>query len=414
MQALDAVGDRAPVREQAAEPAVVHVRHADALRVALDRVLRLLLRADEQHGAAALGDVAGEVVGLLDELERLLEVDDVDPAPLGEDEAPHLRVPAAGLVAEMDSGLQELSHADDGHGQLPLSVLVGDVTGGSRWNRPQRPAPPPGLVPPGRRDGVRASMVPMLRRDGPADGDPGVLAAIGEAIRASAWDLGVEIVEEGLRDDTLPSLSRLGRLGQLGDLPTFIAELARELAEPATERIRRGSPLVGARPRPRALARGPRLLAARDRDRVPAPAARALALPRRRRRGAGDAADVLDVEARLNDTDRPARRGVRRRVLRPRDLGARLPRAPRRAHRAARTTRPSRGSSSSSWSAPRRYCARARARVRRPRPLQAASTTRSATSRATACSRASPGCCSRSGGRPTSRAGWAATSSRCC
>ena len=57
VQPLDAVGDRAPVREQAAEPAVVDVRHADAGRLGRDRVLRLLLRADEQDGAAALGDV---------------------------------------------------------------------------------------------------------------------------------------------------------------------------------------------------------------------------------------------------------------------------------------------------------------------------------------------------------------------
>jgi hypothetical protein len=55
-----------PVRQQAAEPAVVHVRHADALGLLLDGVLRLLLRADEQHGAVALGDVADEVVSLLE------------------------------------------------------------------------------------------------------------------------------------------------------------------------------------------------------------------------------------------------------------------------------------------------------------------------------------------------------------
>ena len=69
MEALDPVGDRAPVREQAAEPAVVHVRHADALRLLGDRVLGLLLRADEEDRAAALGDVADEGVGLLEERE---------------------------------------------------------------------------------------------------------------------------------------------------------------------------------------------------------------------------------------------------------------------------------------------------------------------------------------------------------
>src|SRR5439155_65353 len=104
--ALDPVRDRAPVREQAAEPAMVHVRHADTLGLLGDGVLALLLRADEQDRAAALGQVACEVVRLLDELERLLEVDDVDPAALGDDEPTHLRVPAAGLLGEMDFGVQ--------------------------------------------------------------------------------------------------------------------------------------------------------------------------------------------------------------------------------------------------------------------------------------------------------------------
>ena len=93
---------------------MVHVRHADPLRVLLDRVLRLLLRADEEHVAAALADVARERGRLFDELERLLEVDDVDAPALAEDEAAHLRIPAARLVAEVDAGLQELSHGYDG------------------------------------------------------------------------------------------------------------------------------------------------------------------------------------------------------------------------------------------------------------------------------------------------------------
>ena len=76
-------------------------------------VLRLLLGADEQHRSAALCDVAREIVRLFEQLERLLEVDDVDAAALREDVAAHLRVPAPGLVAEVDSGLQQLPHGHD-------------------------------------------------------------------------------------------------------------------------------------------------------------------------------------------------------------------------------------------------------------------------------------------------------------
>ena len=119
VEVLDPLGDRAPVGEQAAEPAVVHVRHARALGLLLDGVLGLLLGADEEDGAAALGEVADEALRLLEALERLLQIDDVDAAALAEDETAHLRVPAARLVAEMDSGLQELSHGDCHRSFLP-------------------------------------------------------------------------------------------------------------------------------------------------------------------------------------------------------------------------------------------------------------------------------------------------------
>jgi len=45
---------------------VVDVRHVDALGLQLDGLAGLLLGADEEHTAAALGQVAHERVGLLD------------------------------------------------------------------------------------------------------------------------------------------------------------------------------------------------------------------------------------------------------------------------------------------------------------------------------------------------------------
>jgi diguanylate cyclase (GGDEF)-like protein len=70
------------------------------------------------------------------------------------------------------------------------------------------------------------------------------LEELASEIQARAWDLAVSAVEEGLLDDQIPSLQRLGRLGQLGDMPTFIAELARELVDPQADRLRRGSALA--------------------------------------------------------------------------------------------------------------------------------------------------------------------------
>jgi len=72
----------------------------------------------------------------------------------------------------------------------------------------------------------------------------GPLAQLADEIRTEAWTLALAVVEEGLRDDTIPPLARLGRVGQLGDMPTFIAELAEHLLHPKPERLRRGSPLA--------------------------------------------------------------------------------------------------------------------------------------------------------------------------
>src|SRR5690606_39466353 len=61
-----------------------------------------------------------ELVGAVDVGQRLLQVDDVDAVALGEDEALHLRVPATGLVPEVDAALEQLTDGhDSGHDFLP-------------------------------------------------------------------------------------------------------------------------------------------------------------------------------------------------------------------------------------------------------------------------------------------------------
>jgi diguanylate cyclase (GGDEF)-like protein len=76
------------------------------------------------------------------------------------------------------------------------------------------------------------------------EGSPPSLQRLAEEIRAAAWDLALEVVDEGLREDQIPSLERLGREGQLGDIPTFVAELAGELRDPQPGRVRRGGQLA--------------------------------------------------------------------------------------------------------------------------------------------------------------------------
>jgi diguanylate cyclase (GGDEF)-like protein len=79
---------------------------------------------------------------------------------------------------------------------------------------------------------------------GPGEADRDALHRLGAQIRDSAWELALEVIEEGLEEDTVPSLARVGRLGQLGDMPTFIVELGREVGDPEPGLLRRGGALA--------------------------------------------------------------------------------------------------------------------------------------------------------------------------
>src|SRR5919204_2633689 len=68
----------------------------------------LLLRPDEQDGAALAGDLRSEAPRLGEQALGLEQIDDVDSVALAPDVALHPRVPAAGLVAKVEPRLQEL------------------------------------------------------------------------------------------------------------------------------------------------------------------------------------------------------------------------------------------------------------------------------------------------------------------
>ena len=130
---------------------------------------------------------------------------------------------------------------------------------------------------------------------------PGALSALGTELRANGWELALEVIEEGLTDDVVPSLVRLGRVAQLGDMPTFITELGREVERPMPERMRVGGPLA-------AIARDH----ARQREAVgfaPREVVTEFLLLRRvlwrfvAEHVTGlDSGDVIEIEHRINDT----------------------------------------------------------------------------------------------------------------
>ena len=56
-----------------------------------------------------------ELVRLVDEGQRLLQIDDVDAVAVGEDEPLHLGIPATGLMPEVRAAVKQLLHGYYGH-----------------------------------------------------------------------------------------------------------------------------------------------------------------------------------------------------------------------------------------------------------------------------------------------------------
>ena len=89
---------------------MVHVEHPAALRFFGDGFLRLTLGAEEKN-ALALRRLLRDVTSrLAEKFQGFLKVNDVDSVALAENIFLHFRIPAPGLVAEVNSRLQQLFH----------------------------------------------------------------------------------------------------------------------------------------------------------------------------------------------------------------------------------------------------------------------------------------------------------------
>src|SRR5262249_40348901 len=142
-QILDPLLDGLKIGEHPTQPARVDIELAAALGCLSDGLLRLLLRANQEHALAVGHRVSHELVGFVEALHGLLQIKDVDAVAGGEDEGAHLGVPATCLVPKMDACLQKLLHRSDiGHSKqvLPFAFL--------RLRRADRGAPREPLAPP--------------------------------------------------------------------------------------------------------------------------------------------------------------------------------------------------------------------------------------------------------------------------
>ena len=118
---------------------------ADATGFRSNGFLSLLLGTDEKNRAAACDRFLDEVVGIVDVRERLLQVDDVNAASLGQNEALYLGVPALRLVSEVNTAVEQLANCDDGHGRSPcclwlMSTTVVVCPGVLAFSTPQGPS----------------------------------------------------------------------------------------------------------------------------------------------------------------------------------------------------------------------------------------------------------------------------------
>src|SRR5580692_4503057 len=89
---------------------MIDVEHSAAVGFLGHRFLRLALGSQEKNGLAAAALLAYKAGSLAKQLQCLLQVNDVNSISFAEDIFLHLRVPAAGLMAEMNSSLQQFFH----------------------------------------------------------------------------------------------------------------------------------------------------------------------------------------------------------------------------------------------------------------------------------------------------------------
>ena len=103
------------VGEHTAQPTLRHVWHVHASSLSRYCLCSLLLGTYEPNGAVVCYGLLDEVISLIDQIERLEQVDDVNAVALSQDELLHLRVPTTSLMAKMNASLEHLAHGNFCH-----------------------------------------------------------------------------------------------------------------------------------------------------------------------------------------------------------------------------------------------------------------------------------------------------------
>jgi hypothetical protein len=90
---------------------MIHERRTRADGFLLQDVARLALGRHKQDRAFFGGQLAHESLGIGKQRDGFFQINDVNLVAVAEDEWCHLGVPETGLMAEMNTGLQHLTHS---------------------------------------------------------------------------------------------------------------------------------------------------------------------------------------------------------------------------------------------------------------------------------------------------------------
>ena len=126
-ESLEAIANRAVIREGAAEPALGDIGHIGPLGFALDQFLGLTLGANEQNQPALADDLRQVTVAAKQSANAFPEVDDVDEIALAVNVRPHFRVPAASPVPIVDAGVEHFLDLHDSHAALLGYLFVAET-----------------------------------------------------------------------------------------------------------------------------------------------------------------------------------------------------------------------------------------------------------------------------------------------
>ena len=140
LQTLDGLTDGLEIGEHAAQPTMTDVRHPATLSFSLHSFASRTLGANKQYLAAISHGVTNKIRSRIEQGQRFFKVNDMNTIALTKDIGSHLGVPETGLMSEMNTRFQHLSHRHAGHSHILR--IVGVRPPRTPYDNPKIQSPP--------------------------------------------------------------------------------------------------------------------------------------------------------------------------------------------------------------------------------------------------------------------------------